>query len=146
MPTAARLISAIGFAAMGFYLAQVMPSYLPEADGYRYFAAICAAIGLVCGWMVTGTLAGKGYTAAIGSGIRTSVTAAVLAIVIFALYLMVMRALHHNYRGPTEALEGVVKISVDFAGVFHHVEMLEILLGGGVVIAWVTEWVSRRWS
>ena len=95
MPTAARLI-----AAMAFYLAQVTPTYLSDAEGHVYFAPICAGLGLICGWMVTGALVGKGYTAAIDSGIRTSMTAAVLAIMLFALYLMVMRALASQLSRP----------------------------------------------
>ena len=85
---------------MAFYLAQVTPTYLSDAEGHVYFAPICAGLGLICGWMVTGALVGKGYTAAIDSGIRTSMTAAVLAIMLFALYLMVMRALASQLSRP----------------------------------------------
>ncbi len=74
MPTAPKLVAALIFAAIGFFTAEFYKPQMPEGTQFGQFSVICARIGAICGWRVMGNLAGRGYSASMGLGIRTSVT------------------------------------------------------------------------
>jgi hypothetical protein len=79
MPTAAKLVSAVVFAALAYLVADLYVPGMPGSPAVGYLRPGCGLIGMLCGWMVMGRLVGKGMLAAAGSGFRTSATVVVPA-------------------------------------------------------------------
>ena len=102
MWTAARLVSAILFAAIGWFAARevtngLTDSLFPEGLNHDLFEPSIAAIGLWQGWSVMGKLVKRGYSAAIGNGIRTSVQIALFGVGFYALREMFVRSADLRY-------------------------------------------------
>ena len=145
MPTAAKLISTIAFLVICYLAAEAYKVTLPEGTLTTLMSPICAALGALCGWFVMGSLVGDGYGVAIGSGIRTSVTAVFFALVIFAGYKMVGLSMQNRYHGPIEALQAMLAIAGDYLMAMLRTDELVILLVGGGFAGILAEWSSRKW-
>lgn len=146
MPTAAKLIAAIGFAILGYLAAELVKPHMPAGTQFGIFSFVCAAIGLLCGWLVMGGLVGEGWVRASGYGIRVSATLVFWAILLFSIYEMVRRATKLRYDGPMEAIVAVFGIGLEYGRVLLSPDVLGALLIGGALIGIVSEWATRRWS
>jgi hypothetical protein len=146
MPTAAKLVAAVMFAAVGFLAAQAYVPSLPEGTQIGFLREICAGLGLVIGWFVMGRLVGKGYVEAVGFGIRTSVTLMFWAVLGFSIYEMILRSTKMMYDGPMEALLGVFDLVIYYGKMMGSPEFIGTLLIGGVLGGIAAEWAGRRWS
>lgn len=146
MPTAAKLVAAVMFAAVGFLAAQAYVPSLPEGTQIGFLREICAVLGLVIGWFVMGRLVGKGYVEAVGFGIRTSVTLLFWAVLGFSIYEMILRSTKMMYDGPMEALLGVFDLVIYYGKMMGSPEFIGTLLIGGVLGGIAAEWAGRRWS
>jgi hypothetical protein len=146
MPTAAKLVAAVMFAAVGFLAAQAFVPSLPEGTQIGFLREICAVLGLVIGWLVMGRLVGKGYVEAVGFGIRTSVTVLFWAVLGFSIYEMILRSTKMMYDGPMEALLGVFDLVIYYGKMMGSPEFIGTLLIGGVLGGIAAEWAGRRWS
>lgn len=146
MPTAAKLVAAVMFAAVGFLAAQAYVPSLPEGTQIGFLREICAGLGLVIGWFVMGRLVGKGYVEAVGFGIRTSVTLLFWAVLGFSIYEMILRSTKMMYDGPMEALLGVFDLVIYYGKMMGSPEFIGTLLIGGVLGGIAAEWAGRRWS
>ena len=113
---------------------------------YGQFSIINVVIGLACGWMVMGRLTGKGYKAAIGSGLRTSVTVTVWALLIFSIVLMVRKAFKKRYDSPMEAITDIFTLALEQGQLVFTLEVLSALVIGGVLGGIAAEWAKRRWD
>ncbi|MGA0540238.1 TrgA family protein [Neotabrizicola sp. VNH66] len=145
MPTSAKLAAALWFAAMGWLAANAhVPALGPDAQ-IGWFREITAAIGLVCGWTISGRLAGGTWTDAVNNGLRTTVSMAVLALLGFSIMFMVKESLRMRYDGPMDAVVGVFTLMIEHAQKMLSVGVIGVLLiaalGGGLL----TEAVFRRW-
>lgn len=146
MPTAAKLFAALAFAAVGFFAAEAFKPALPEGTQFGFFTEICAALGALCGWRISGALAGKGYYASSGYGVRTSVTIVFWALLGFSIYEMVLRSMKLRYDGPFEAVVAVFDLAYGYLLLMGRSDFLIILVAGGILGGMLTEWASRRWS
>ncbi len=146
MPTAAKLVAAVMFAAVGFLAAQAYVPSLPEGTQIGFLREICAGLGLVIGWFVMGRLVGKGYVEAVGFGIRTSVTVLFWAVLGFSIYEVILRSTKMMYDGPMEALLGVFDLVIYYGKMMGSPEFIGTLLIGGVLGGIAAEWAGRRWS
>lgn len=145
MPTAARLFAALAFAVVGYLAAEAFKPQMPEGTPFGAFSLIVGLIGLLTGWIVMGGLAGRGYRASAGSGLRTSVTIVFWALLVFSIYQMIGLALKKQYDGPMEALVAIVGLMYENAQLLLTVPVLGVLAVGGVAGGWLSEWASRRW-
>lgn len=145
MPTAAKLFAAVVFTAVGFLAAEAYKPGLPEGTQFGLFSLIVALIGLLCGWMVMGRLAGQGYGGAAGSGLRTSATLLFWALLVFSVYEMIQRSMKMRYDGPVEALVSVFGLMLQYGQLVLTVPVLSVLAGGGVLGGWAAEFAARRW-
>lgn len=145
MPTAARLFAAAAFAAIGFFAAEVYKPGLPPETQFGRFTLICTLIGILCGWLVMGRLAGRGMRAAFGSGLRTSANMVFYAMLVFSVYEMVQRSLRKRYDGVFEAVIGTFDIALAYGAALLRPEPLIILVLGGIAGGALSEWSSRRW-
>ncbi len=146
MPTAAKLFAAVSFAVLGFIAAEVFKSTVERQEAFGSFSLIVAALGLLIGWSVMGSLAGRGYRASIGYGLRTSVTLAFWALLGFSIYQMLQLALKKRYDGPMEAVVGIFNLMLENGQRMLTPELLITFGVGGVVGGFMAEWASRRWA
>jgi hypothetical protein len=147
MPTAAKLIAALAFAALGYILAELYKPLAPAGLRFGFFSEISALLGLAAGWLVMGKLAGRGYWRAWGGGVRTAAVMVVWAIIGFALFEMVRRGADGRY-GPSLAktLTAGATLMVDFARTAMELNFLATMAIGGAVAGIITEWAKRNWG
>ena len=145
MPTAAKLFAAVAFAAVAYLAAGIYSRGLPEGTPTGLLGPVCAGLGLICGWRVTGPLAGRGVMAAMGTGVRTSVTIAFWALLVFSITRMLRESTRMIYDGPMEALQSVFSWMLVYGKLLLTPEVLAALLLGGVFGGWLAEWASERW-
>ena len=146
MPTAAKLVGAVLFALVGALGALTYIPLLPEGTLTGWLVPGCAALGLASGWMVMGPNIGKSYAEAIATGFRTVVTIVFFAMLLFAIYVMIIRSTHMLYKGPMEALLAVFAIMLEYGKVMWGRDFLVVLAVGATIGGLVTEFVGRRWS
>ena len=72
MPTFAKVIAAVYFAALGFLCADLVKPLLAAGTPTVWLNETLAALGAVNGWMMSGGRAGDGTRAGIGYGLTTS--------------------------------------------------------------------------
>lgn len=145
MPTAAKLFAAVVFAVVGYLAAEAYKPGMPEGTQFGLFSELTAFIGLLCGWMVMGVLAGQGYGRAAGYGLRTSATLVFWALLLFSVYEMILRSMKMRYEGPMEALVGVFDLMLQHGLLVLTVPVLAVLAAGGVLGGWAAEFAGRRW-
>lgn len=138
-------MGAVCFAVLGFGAATVFEPYLPNNESMFWFVAGNVGIGIAMGWMVMGRLVGGDYRAAARAGVGTAFWMLLWAIVIFSLRLMLTRSLGLWYKAPMDALNGALEIGWEYATLAMHVEVLGVLLVGGMLGGVVTEFAKRRW-
>lgn len=145
MPTAAKLVAAILFAALSWVAADLFKAALPEGAQVGLLSPVMAGLGLGSGWLVMGALAGQGNGAAVGTAVRTSFTIIFLGLVVFSLYEMIRRSTNLRYDGPVEAIQGMMELMWEYGALLLRPDVLGVMFGGGIVAGYITEWASRRW-
>lgn len=145
MPTAAKLFAALAFAAVAYLSAGIYRNYLPEGTPTGLLGPVCAALGLFWGWRISGALAGRGVMAAMGTGVRTSITITFWALLVFSIYRMLRESMRMIYDGPVEALQSVFSWMLTYGMLLLNPEVLAALLLGGLFGGWLAEWASERW-
>ncbi|WP_368187846.1 TrgA family protein [Aestuariibius sp. HNIBRBA575] len=146
MPTFARLMAAILFAALAAYVSELTkPLYPPERqlNFYTEFNAFC---GLIVGWRVAGSRAGIGISGAIGYGLTAAVAVFITALFFQCAYEMVMRSLQKQYDTAPEAVIGVFELMYEYGIFLSTVQVWAVTLVGGILAGILTELVSRRFD
>lgn len=146
MPTGGKLIAALTFAALAFFISDLIKPLLPEGTQVGKFSEINALVGLVMGWVVMGKGAGKTYKQSFGYGITTLAATVFWCLLIWAGYEMLRRSLRLYYDGPVEALQEMAQLFLDYARLAAVQEVLIPAVIGAVFVSWVTEFFARRWS
>jgi hypothetical protein len=150
MPTAPKLVAALCFAFVGFFTAE---SYLrglllrdQAALAFDGMAYVMAGIGALCGWRIMGRLTGKGWAAAVGTGLRTAVTTVFWALLVYAIQRMIKKALQRLYGdSPMEAVVDVFALMLDYALQLAQPEVIAALVIGGALGGIASEYAGRRW-
>lgn len=132
MPTAAKLVAAIAFSAIGYALFVSMVTIYGDDTVPGYLLPLCIGAGMAVGWTICGKNAhslisgiGNGYTAVAGLAF----------IVVFGLSftLMLSRSLRGRYDGPMDALVGHFTLMFENTLKFAAPEIGMIMLVGGFV-------------
>ncbi|WP_224824653.1 TrgA family protein [Cognatishimia sp. MH4019] len=144
MPTFARLVAAVLFAALAWWVSQLIVPLMPNERPMGYFAIINAAVGLVMGWRIQGARAGNGYNAAIGISLTTVAAVVFWGLLLNSTIVMVELSLRKSYDGAVEAVVGVVDLMATHGKIMLDPTVIGTLLVGGLAIGMVTEWASRR--
>ncbi len=143
-PTAAKLVAALGFAALSWIASRQVSPNLPEFQSLGRAAEVTAVIGLVLGWRISGRHAGRGMAEAAGIGVTTALAIVFWSTLIWAGYEMLDRALAVRYDGPLEGLEDMVSLMLDYAAYTWPGLALPVLGLGSIVMGLLVEMVSRR--
>ena len=147
MWTAARLVSAVLFAAVGYFAARAVSDTFPEELVHTWFEPSIAAIGLWQGWMVMGGQVGKGYGASIGNGLRTSVQITFFGLLLYALRQMFLQAVDGRYGGNfggaiMDAMNIFLERLLELAAISPALMILGL---GGMAAGIAAELASRIW-
>ncbi len=146
MPTAAKLIAALWFAAVGWLAANAYVPQLGEGASPGYFREISAAVGLLCGWLVMGGSVGRGYPDAVGAGLKTAIILAFLVLLGFSTWQMVEASMRGHYgSSPMQAVLGIFEFMMENARLMVIPGVLGTLGLGGVVGGLAAEGAGRTW-
>lgn len=145
MPTAAKLVAAIGLAMVAFAAATHYYTFLPEGTRATYFAPVCALIGAYVGWREIGGRAGRGMAAAFWVGIFAAILLYALALSAFSIRDMLLRATRGHFDGLMDALTGTISSGTGFVALSMEPLLWAIVIGGGALTGLVSELVSRHW-
>lgn len=146
MPTGAKLIGALTFMALAYFISDLIKPLLPEGTNVSRLSEINAIVGLLMGWRVMGKGAGHTYKQSIGYGLTTLAATAFWSLLVWSGYEMLQRSMKLYYDGPVEALQEMAALYVDYARMAAVQEVLIPALVGAIFVSWLTEFFARRWS
>ncbi|WP_297771614.1 TrgA family protein [uncultured Roseovarius sp.] len=145
MPTAGRLVAAVGLGVVGWFGSELFRPLMPDDTNFGWFNVVNVVLGMICGWRVTGKRLGFGYAEGFSAGL-TGIGALVFwALFVQSLNEMLKRALDNRYDGVIEGLTSMFELIVDFGTVMINGPLIGFLVTGGIVVGLVSEWVSHRW-
>ncbi|MEM6896424.1 MAG: TrgA family protein [Pseudomonadota bacterium] len=146
MPTLAKVIAALLFAALAFYVSTIIQGMFVEERPLPALPYWNAFFGVICGWRIAGSRAGQGYHGAVGYGLTTT-SALILMCLFFNCFAeMIRRSMRMQYDGPAEAVVAVMDLMVEFGQRVATQEVLITSFAGGLAAAFVVEAFGRRYS
>lgn len=145
MPTAAKLVASVWFALAGWLAANAHVPALGENAAVGLFRELTALIGFVCGWRVMGNGVDKSYADSVGTGLKTSIILAFLALLLFSGHQMVKEAFRMHFDGPMQAMLGWADLMMKNAVRVVSVGVIGVLIIAGLLGGPLTEWAWRRW-
>ena len=146
MPTGGKLIAALTFAALAYFISDLIKPLLPEGTNVSRLSEINALVGLAMGWTVMGNGAGKTYRQSLGYGFTTLAATVFWSLLIWSGYEMLQRSVKLYYDGPVEALQEMAALYVEYARTAAVQEVMIPALVGALFVSWLTEYFARRWS
>ena len=146
MPTAAKLIGAIAFAVLAYFVSDLVKPLLPEGTQYGLLSPINAVFGFLMGWRIVGRAAGRGYVAAMGYALTTLAAIVFWCLLLWGSYEMLRRATRLRYDGPVEALQDMAFLMSEYAVLAATSQIVITAIVGAMLCGWLTEFFSRRWS
>lgn len=148
MPTAGKLIGAIVFAALAYFISDLTKPFLEDTEGSRVgmLSPVNAIIGLVMGWAIMGKGAGKTYRQSFGYGLTTLAATVFWCLIAWSGYKMILRSIAQRYDGATHALQGMAGLFVEFARLIAVQDVVIPAIIGALFVSWLTEFFARRWS
>ncbi|MEM6385844.1 MAG: TrgA family protein [Pseudomonadota bacterium] len=146
MPTGAKLIGALTFMALAYFISDLIKPLLPEGTNVSRLSEINAIVGLLMGWRVMGKGAGHTYKQSFGYGLTTLAATAFWSLLIWSGYEMLQRSIRLYYDGPVEALQEMAELYVEYAKLAAVQQVIIPALIGALFVSWLTEYFARRWS
>ena len=148
MPTGAKLIAAIFFAALAYFISDLIKPLLIETKGSQLgpFSWWNAFIGAIMGWQLIGKTAGKSYRNSFGMGLTTFAATVFWCLVLWSGVEMIERSMRRAYNGAVEALQDMTQIFVEYAVLMAENDILIASAVGALFCGWVTEFFGKRWS
>lgn len=146
MPTAAKFVAAICLGVVGWMTSQAIRPLMPPQTQFGWFNEVNLGLGVLCGWVVIGKRVGFGLSPAISAGLTGTGALVVWGLFLQSFNLMLANALQRQYDGPMEAIVAIFGIALDYGQYLLNVNVIAILLIGGVVTGLVAEAVQRRFK
>lgn len=144
MPTAAKLVAGILFAALGYYASEIYKLLMDEGAYAGRLSEINAMVGLVAGWRVAGSRANDNYSAAISYGLSAGFMMVLMSLFVHSVTEMVNRSYRKIYDGATEAVVAVFELMFDYASVMVDANLIVTLVVGSIIASLIIEWVGQR--
>ena len=144
MPTMARLVGAVLYAALAFYVSELIKPFFEEGFDPGYFSEVNTVVGLYIGWTVAGSRGGTGYVNAFSYGLTASVAMTVLGLFVHSFYDMIIRSMRKQYDGPVEAVVNIAELGLEHAQTMAQSEVLIPLIVGGILAGLLVEFVGQR--
>lgn len=146
MPTFGKLVAAIVFAALAYFITDLVKPFLPEGTKVGWFSPLNGIVGAVMGWTIMGNGAGKTYKQSFGFGVTTLAATAFWCLIVWSGYEMLRRSSRLYYDGPVEALQDMAQQFFEYAKFLTPTEIWLPALIGAIFMSWVTEFFARRYS
>lgn len=146
MPTGAKMMAAASFAVVGWVMANYYAMNMPDAAAGGPIRAGAAVVGAIVGWRVMGPSVGRGYVEAAGSGIKTAVALAVVALFLLALREMLVNSVKMRYDGALEAITDVFQVMAQRSEALLSLGVFGTILFGGIIAGLLSENAGRRWK
>ena len=146
MPTAARAVAAILMAVVAWFASDMIRPLMPEGTDFGIFNFVNAGLGLIAGWRVTGKRLGFGWSNGVSAGLTGMAALVIIGVLLQSLYKMLEMALDRRYDGLMEGLTNIFEIGAEYTMVLAHGPVIALLVGGGIAIGLIGEWISHRWS
>lgn len=145
MPTAGRLAGAIAFAIYGWYIGTLVIAFYPEGFAPTFLVPMCIVLGVICGWKIVGSRAGRGYYAATGHGLTGVAAFAFWVLFLLSFHEMIRKALRRLYGGPMDAVVDTFALMAERAREYLDVNLILSVAIGGVICAWIAEYYAKRY-
>ena len=145
MPTAARLMGAVCLAVVGAIISYMVMPLMPESTDFGYFVHVNVVLGILVGWIVMGSRAGRGFTWAINNGLTGVFVLFLWGILLQAINEMMRLAMRNRYDGPFEAIAAVFQIGAEFAVIIATVPIGIAFVVAAVISGLMTEYASNQW-
>lgn len=146
MPTMGRLVGAILFGALAWYVTLLIVPLFPEGTNLGWFQEVNTVFGLFAGWSVAGPRAGTGYVASLSYGLTTLVAMVFMALFFNSSAVMIERSLRKRYDGPGDAITDVFALFIEHGIMMSTSQIISTLLVGSLVAGLLVEFVGRRFS
>ncbi len=145
MPTAAKLVAALLFAALGWVVSDLVKPLLDEGAKAGLFSPVSAVFGFLVGWFFVGLRIGSGHGGHFGVGVAGSGLLVFWVTLGFSGYEMYNRSLRMTYDGPVEALQSMFEIAGEYLWMAAVPGVILALILGGMFGGWLTKRASERW-
>lgn len=146
MPTMGRLVGAVLFGALAWYVTLLIVPLFPEGTNLGLFQEVNTVFGLFAGWAVAGPRAGTGYVASVSYALTTLVAMVVMAVFFNSCVVMIERSLRMRYDGPGEAVTDVFALFMEHGLMIMTSQIISTLLVGALIAGLVTEFFGKRFS
>jgi Fe2+ transport system protein B len=93
-----------------------------------------------------GDLVGRGCQAAMGFGLRAMGQAVLLVVMVFSIFMAVLRSAKLRCDGSVEAVLGMFQFAVDHLGKMTTAPVIGTQLHGGILGGVAAERANRRWK
>ncbi len=145
MPTAARLVAAMCLMVVAFLVSTMIIANGEEGKSYGYFTYVNMGLGVVCGWVIMGKRAGRGWTAGLNNGLTGVASLVFWGLFVQGAYEMVRQAMRNRFEGPFEAVLAIFELGIGFAEQLWASEIIATLTIGAIVAGILSEIAARRW-
>lgn len=132
MPTAAKLMAAVAFAIVGYFIYVAMVPSFGDTSIPRFLLPVCIGVGAWAGWVFCGTKA-MSVRSGIGTGFSAVVAMGVCILFIMSFEQMIQLSLRRRYDGPMEAIVDVFNLMFQNLTDFATPVMGITLLAGGLL-------------
>jgi hypothetical protein len=146
MPTAPKLVAALLFAALAFFVSELVKPLLPPGTQFGLLSPVNAALGALMGWRISGARAGLSMSASLGYGLTTMGLTVFWSLFLWSGYLMVQASTRLRYSGPAQALQDMGATFINLAQTMATGQIIGSLVVGALFFGWLTENVARRYS
>jgi hypothetical protein len=144
MPTAGRLLAAIGLAGVAWFATDIVIAIWPDDYNFGRFRYFCTALAFGIGWRVIGVRLGRGLLQGAGAGLTGMAALLFWIFLLLAFYEMIGRSLDSRYTGPFEAIKGMFEIAYGWLLNILFLPLGLFLAGGSMVVGFVSELVSKK--
>ncbi len=144
MPTAAKLVAAILWGVLAWYVSQLIKPLFPEGTDLGFYAEVNAVIGVAMGWQVAGKRAGTTWAGAISYGLTATVAVVFWGLFLHSFAEMVRMSTRKLYDGPVDAVVGVFALMAEYGTLMLDTTVIGTLVIGGVLAGLLTEWTARN--
>ncbi len=146
MPTAARMIAALCFAALAWLVSDMIKPQFDEDKNFGNFNLINAGIGFLIGWQAVGSRAGRDMGAAINNGLTGGVLEVFWTLLLHSSYKMFQISMRGRYDGAFDAAAAIFQIMAEHALYLATPLIITTLIVGSAVSGLLAEFTAKRAS
>lgn len=146
MPTASRLVAAVCLAALAWMLSEMVKPLFEENKPFGNFSIINLVIGLIVGWKVIGSRAGRGMAAGINNGLTGGLVLYFWVLFLHSGYKMFQISMRGRYDGAFDAAGAVFDIMYEHATITASALVITSLIVGAALTGLIAEFTAERAS